>query len=391
MEAKAGNGTVTESYSMRKHEGECLRMKRIPVWILLGLMVASAALVGVTTNMPVSAEAAGSGTDLPALPPVEKPADPAKDAAQQPGTATDAGKEPLPVIDEAKTPGDAAMQGAMDLPVVDDSNLPIEKAMDGYTVDVSQIKQSEIVKGELVEEGKNARINWTSDYIEATGQAVPPTGKQGTGQGQLLARRGATLDLQRNLLEFIKGVQLSSETRMDDFMVANDTVRTQVQGMIKNVEITDAKFDGEIYTVTGRIKLDKVRQSVLPHLPKPSDATPGKSSGKYGYTGLILDCRGLPLIPAMTFRILDQRGKVVYGPGIAEDEVLLNSGQCEYHTNMEWAKGSAKVADRPLIVKPAKLVGPNNVDIVVSNAAADKMRNSKMNFLAKCRVLVVKR
>ena len=78
-------------------------------------------------------------------------------------------------------------------------------------------------------------------------------------------------------------------------------------------------------------------------------------------------------------------------PGIAEDEVLLNSGQCEYHTNMEWAKGSAKVADRPLIVKPAKLVGPNNVDIVVSNAAADKMRNSKMNFLAKCRVLVVKR
>ena len=174
-------------------------MKRIPVWILLGLMVASAALVGVVSNAPVSAEAAGSGTDLPALPPVEKPADPAKDAAQQPGTATDAGKEPLPVIDEAKTPGDTAMQGAMDLPVVDDSNLPIEKAMDGYTVDVSQIKQSEIVKGELVEEGKNARINWTSDYIEATGQAVPPTGKQGTGQGQLLARRGATLDLQRNL------------------------------------------------------------------------------------------------------------------------------------------------------------------------------------------------
>ena len=87
---------------------------------------------------------------------------------------------------------------------------------------------------------------------------------------------------------------------MDDFMVANDTVRTQVQGMIKNVEITDAKFDGEIYTITGRIKLDKVRQSVIPHLPKPSDATPGKSSGKYGYTGVILDCRGLPLIPAMT-------------------------------------------------------------------------------------------
>jgi hypothetical protein len=359
-------------------------MKQIPVRILIALVIAGSVCAGTVTS-------AVAATDLPPLPPVEKPSDPAKDAAQQPGVTSDAAKEPLPAVDEAAK-NDAAMQAAQDLPVIDDSALPVERAMDGYTIDVSQIKQSEMVKGELVEEGKNARINWTSEYIEATGQAVPPTGKEGTGQGKLLARRGATLDLQRNLLEFIKGVQLSSETKMDDFMVANDTVRTQVQGLIKNVEITDAKFDGEIFTVTGRIKLDKVRQSVVPYLPKSTgDEKPGKSSGRYAYTGVILDCRGLPLIPAVTFRVLDQRGKVVYGPGIAEDEVLLNSGQCEYHTNMEWAKGSAKVADRPLIVKPVKLVGPNNVDIVVTNAAADKMRHSKMNFLAKCRVLVVKR
>ncbi len=35
-----------------------------------------------------------------------------------------------------------------------------------------------------------ARVNWTDDYVEASGQAVAPTGKEKTAQGKLLARRG---------------------------------------------------------------------------------------------------------------------------------------------------------------------------------------------------------
>ena len=91
----------------------------------------------------------------------------------------------------------------------------------------------------VVDETERARIDWTEGYIEAQGEAVAPAGKADTAQGKLLARRGAVVDLQRNLLEFLQGVRVDSRTTMRDFM-ASDVVRTEVQGMIKNVEILEA-------------------------------------------------------------------------------------------------------------------------------------------------------
>ncbi|MDD4836214.1 MAG: hypothetical protein PHU72_03820, partial [Dethiosulfovibrio sp.] len=90
---------------------------------------------------------------------------------------------------------------------------------------------SAVAQQSVVQQGQNAILDWTGDYIEAVGQAVPPTGKEGTAQGKLLAKRGAVVDLQRNLLEFIKGVQITSETTMENFM-ADDRVMTSITGFI---------------------------------------------------------------------------------------------------------------------------------------------------------------
>lgn len=100
-------------------------------------------------------------------------------------------------------------------------------------------------------------IDWSQNYVEASGMAVPPTGKSGA-QGKALARRGAMADLQRNMLEFIGGVQIDSRTTMDDFM-AEDRVRSEVHGFISRVEIMKGEWDGESYTVTGRIKTNDLR------------------------------------------------------------------------------------------------------------------------------------
>lgn len=247
----------------------------------------------------------------------------------------------------------------------------------------------------VIDEVGMARINWTEDHVEGTGQGVPPTGKENTPQGKLLARRAATVDLQRNLLEFLQGVRVDSKTTMNDFM-ASDVVRTEVQGMIRNVEIVEASWDGEIYTVVGRVKLEKVRRAVLPVLPeKPTSqkvpAKPAPSVSKKRYTGLVIDARNLPLIPAMTFRILDGSGKEVYSLGFVDKERFLSSGLCDYHGNINFAKGAPRVADAPLVVRAVKMVGPHNVDIVISNTDAAKIRKSTYDFRIPCRVTVVKR
>lgn len=243
-----------------------------------------------------------------------------------------------------------------------------------------------------------ASINWTEDYIEATGQGLPPTGKENTAQGKLLARRAATVDLQRKLLEFVQGVRVDSRTTMTDYMVS-DRVRTEVQGMIKNVEILEGNWDGEVYTVTGRVRLQDVRVAVTPELPEkptakqvpPPPAATTSSTPRGRYTGLVIDATHLPLIPAMTFRVIDGSGKEAYSLAFVDKERFLSSGLCSYHMTVGYAKIEPRVTDAPLVVKALKTVGPYNVDIVVSNADAAKIRNSTYDFRIPCRVIVVKR
>ena len=242
--------------------------------------------------------------------------------------------------------------------------------------------------GSVIVKKENGLLDWTENYIEATGMAVAPKGTKGA-QAKALARRGATVDLQRNLLEFLVGVQIDSRTTMNDFM-ADDRVRSEVHGTIRNIELLDGTWDGEAYTISGRIKLAKLRVIVAPCIPiEPvNDPRPSKSSGKY--TGLIIDARHLPLVPSMTFRVLDQNGRAVYGMDFVDQQHFLQSGLCAYYNNFNYAKGEVHVASNPIVAKAVNL-SSGNVDIVISNSDAAKVRGSSYNFRRECKVIVVSR
>ena len=241
--------------------------------------------------------------------------------------------------------------------------------------------------GAVIVKKENGLMNWTENYIEATGMAVAPTGKKGA-QGKALARRGATLDLQRNLLEFLKGVQIDARTTMNDFM-AEDRVRSELSGIVKNVEIMNGEWDGEAYTITGRIKLPAVRVVVAPSIQIDKtykEPKPKKSSGRY--TGLIIDVRHLPLLPSMSFHVLDESGRPVYGMEFVNYDRFLQSGLCAYYNNINYAKGEVHVASNPIVAKAVKLKN-GNVDIVIPNSAAAKVRGSSYDFRKDCKVIVV--
>ncbi|MFC2594184.1 MAG: hypothetical protein ACFNW0_03850 [Fretibacterium sp.] len=243
--------------------------------------------------------------------------------------------------------------------------------------------------GAVIVQKENGLMNWTENYIEATGMAVAPTGKKGA-QGKALARRGATLDLQRNLLEFLKGVQIDARTTMNDFM-AEDRVRSELSGIVKNVEIMNGEWDGEAYTITGRIKLPAVRVVVAPIIQIDKtyrEPKPRKSSGRY--TGLIIDVRHLPLLPSMSFHVMDESGRPVYGMEFVDYDRYLQSGLCAYYNNINYAKGEVHVASNPIVAKALKLKN-GNVDIIVSNAVAAKVRGSSYDFRKDCKVIVVSR
>ncbi|MBQ9595155.1 MAG: hypothetical protein IJR35_04780 [Synergistaceae bacterium] len=261
-------------------------------------------------------------------------------------------------------------------------------------------------------------IDWTNNYVEAQGMAVAPPGTHGA-QAKAMARRGAMLDLQRNLLEFLSGVQVDSETRMENFM-AEDRVKSEVHGVIRNVEATSGEWDGEVYTIKGRIKLADVRKVIAHKFPEASEtpeviiyedddeeddpaparkiirkskpapkkkAAPRKSAR---YTGLVIDVRHLPYTPAMTFNVYDAKGRPVYGMNFVNRSNYLTSGLCAYFTNLNSARDNYTVASSPITAKAVRL-GKGNVDIYISNSDAAKVRASSPDFRKTCRVIVVSR
>jgi len=109
----------------------------------------------------------------------------------------------------------------------------------------------------VVEHTQNGIIDWTNQYIEAKGNAVLDTVRfKISGQAELMAKRGAIVDGQRNLLEIINGVNVISETTVKNMVTSSDYIYTRVDGVIKGAEIIgDPIIKGNIVEVTMRVPL----------------------------------------------------------------------------------------------------------------------------------------
>jgi hypothetical protein len=106
---------------------------------------------------------------------------------------------------------------------------------------------------------------------------------------------------------------------------------------------------------------------------------------------LIIDVRGLGLRPAMSPRILDQNGGVVYGPGNYTREYAIQNGVAGYAKGLEKASADDRVKGNPLVIKGVSASGANKADVVIANADVMKIQtaNSTGNVLRDCRVLFV--
>ncbi len=62
--------------------------------------------------------------------------------------------------------------------------------------------------------------------------SVPPIWKTVSPQGRLLAERAAQMDAARRLLEQIKGLRLTSDTLVRDFITESDEIRTKAEGIV---------------------------------------------------------------------------------------------------------------------------------------------------------------
>ena len=252
--------------------------------------------------------------------------------------------------------------------------------------------------------GESACVDWDRGVVMAEGLGAPASSAKNIAQKNATALRAAKLDAARNMLEMIKGINLSSSTTMRDAMVQNDTIRTQVQGRLFGLRPSGKPryfSDGSV-----SILMEASLRQTIPDeaLTSSTGLAPreisGPSSGSSGsarldpgraYTGLVIDARGSGAQPAMSPKIYDEEGNELYGSAYVDQEFVQKHGMAGYVRDLDQALANDRVQGTPAVLKALSSSGANQTDLILSKSDADQLRGlaDHLNFLREARVVIV--
>lgn len=260
----------------------------------------------------------------------------------------------------------------------------------------------------------NASINWTKQDIEVVGYgALIVSPDKPYFQAKLMAREAAKTDAYRNLAEMLKGVYVTSETTVLNFITENDLVRKKVEMFIQGAEIIEEKeIEGGGYAVKVRLALSGPKEGniasvLLPEVVKNDSevltttiqfgsnyeekATYQVPKSTSAVTGVIIDARNLEVRPAMSPKIFSSDGKEVFGPRYIDPYINPDSTIVAYTRDLETARSLARVGENPVVINAIGISGTNQSDVVIAKADADFIGNiNKLSgFLADGRVVII--
>ena len=299
---------------------------------------------------------------------------------------------------------------------------------------------------EVVAHGK-ARINYAAGIVKATGYGAPPTSTQNPAQARLMALGAARADALRNLAMAVSSVQVTSTTKVKNYITESDTIETKVSAVLQNAHIVAEAIgrDGtasvtveiplygkgsvatavfaEVILAPRRamvaapepvikpvVKPEPVISSPVEPFKAPSGGArrlkpvPRVSVEPHGYsltvtspsdegpfTSVIVDCRGLGIQAVMSPKIYDTRGREVYGTLHVDIDYAIETGIVGYPRNVREALTGKRAGERPLIVRALRAKDQFKIDVVISSEDARRIlaANERSNFLEQCRVILL--
>ena len=262
--------------------------------------------------------------------------------------------------------------------------------------------------GETLEKGS---INYADRTIQATGIGFIPVNVINAGQARRSAMRIAKQDALRQLIEIVNGVNVTSETTVSGAMF-DDVIKTQVQGAIRGArKVGEPKYLSDTSVeVVYEVSMNNISRALLPMAERApvlsyesvtatgtAAAAGGQGGGAEaapasgGVTGIIIDGSGLGLRPAMSPRILNQSGTVLYGPGQYDRDYAAANGVVGYAKTLGQAKADTRVQGNPLVLRGASASGTAKTDVIISNADAGKLVSAgrSAGLLQDCRIMFV--
>lgn len=259
--------------------------------------------------------------------------------------------------------------------------------------------------GEFAEQiTPHGHMNWTTGMATATGLGIPPRNATSAMQSREMTRAAAWSVALRNLLEVIKGIQVDSQTTVQNYVTTDATVQTRVEGIIQGAKLLQERElpTGEFET-TVQIKIaGQISESVLPKGPQlspPLEQRPkilSYAKPKVPYTGLVIDARGTGAKPALAPRIVTQDVKIYCEQHV--DSKLISDPSVEEPGRIAWyssdetaANAHYKVSPNPLTIKATRAVGKHKTDLLIEEAKAEYIEALPEHraFLTNAKVLII--
>ncbi len=251
----------------------------------------------------------------------------------------------------------------------------------------------------VTDEQGNGNVDWSQRTILATGIGAPNPDLPEAAQRPAAERAAQQIAL-RNALETVKGIFINSSTTVQNFMTTSDVITSRVSGFVKGFQqkgrtkyMSDASVE-----ITMEIPLDGIGNlgemllgDQLGDSPSVTKFEGKKARKETVFSGLIIDCRGLGIKPALSPRLLDSDGREVYGSAYVTKEWAIKYGIVGYSKDVAAAAKLDRVGKTPGQVKAEKASGDNKTDVVLSDSDAADIRSASKNlkFLSECRVVLV--
>ncbi|UZP68717.1 LPP20 family lipoprotein [Desulfovibrio mangrovi] len=103
--------------------------------------------------------------------------------------------------------------------------------------------------------GSSGYIDWQNMRAIGSGMGVVPANAS-QAQARFLGTRAAAVDARRNLLEVVKGVRIDSTTVVNNYLVQNDVIASQVQGFVQGAQVENTWITNDgIYHATVSLPL----------------------------------------------------------------------------------------------------------------------------------------
>jgi hypothetical protein len=114
------------------------------------------------------------------------------------------------------------------------------------------------------------------------------------------------------------------------------------------------------------------------------------SQGAPPPSGILVDARGLGVVPALAPKILDPQGRSVYSSDMVMRDAALKRGLAAYTTSESAARSNARIASRPLVIRAITVAGKVPADIVISEEDAATLGSVEARrLLSEARVMVL--